>query len=53
MAIEFYKKSADQGHPFGLFNLGVCYKDGIGVAKDEKLAFEFYKKSADQGNSDA
>ena len=33
--------------------LGVCYKNGTGVAKDEKKAAELYAKAADMGNADA
>ncbi|RIB22704.1 hypothetical protein C2G38_2173226 [Gigaspora rosea] len=32
-------------------NVGNCYKDGIGIPKDEKKAFELYLKFAEGGNS--
>ncbi|RIB05077.1 kinase-like domain-containing protein [Gigaspora rosea] len=31
-------------------NLGVCYRDGIGVMKDERKAFECYKKAANMND---
>ena len=32
------------------YNLGICYKDGIGVNKDMDKAFELLNLSANQGN---
>lgn len=40
-----------KGDPVNQARLGKCYENGIGVPKDEKLAFEWYLKSAEQGNS--
>ena len=34
-------------------NLGVMYKLGLGVSKDEKQAFEWYEKAALQGHATA
>jgi hypothetical protein len=31
LGVELYKKSANQGHPQGLFNLSHCYRFGRGV----------------------
>jgi TPR repeat protein len=33
------------------YALGVCYHDGVGLAKDEKLAVYWYTKSAEQNNA--
>ncbi len=35
------------------FNLGACYEDGYGVAKNKAKAIEWYKKSAELGDKDA
>ena len=35
-AVEWYEKAAAQGYASAQYNLGVCYEDGQGVAKDEK-----------------
>lgn len=35
------------------YYLGICYKDGLGVQKNEKLSFELFTQSASQGNSKA
>ncbi|KAF0450388.1 sel1 repeat domain-containing protein [Gigaspora margarita] len=40
------------GNDAGTFNVGLCYKLGTGVEKDEKKAFEYYKKSAEMGVAD-
>ncbi|RIB10228.1 hypothetical protein C2G38_2043659 [Gigaspora rosea] len=34
----------------GIIILGNCYREGIGVDKDERKAFELYQKSAEMGN---
>jgi TPR repeat protein len=35
------------------FNLGYCYQNGFGVAKDDAEAAKWYRKSAEQGNAKA
>jgi TPR repeat protein len=37
-AVEWYRKSAAEGDACGLFNLGRCYMNGIGVELDRKAA---------------
>ncbi|HAA93983.1 MAG TPA: sel1 repeat family protein, partial [Rhodospirillaceae bacterium] len=32
------------------FNLGVMYRKGRGVAKNDKVARQWYEKAADQGH---
>ena len=46
-------KKAEAGDAKAQFNLGVCYANGNGVAKDEKEAVKWYTKSAEQGNATA
>ena len=41
--------NAEQGYAGTQYNLGVCYGNGIGVAKDEKKAVYWYTKAAEQG----
>ncbi|POG66380.1 kinase-like domain-containing protein, partial [Rhizophagus irregularis DAOM 181602=DAOM 197198] len=50
-AFELYQKAADLGNPFGINDLGYCYKNGIGTDIDKKKAFELYQKLAELGNS--
>src|SRR5207245_1373088 len=53
LAVEWYRKAAEQGYAAAQFNLGVSYAKGAGIAKDEKLAVEWYRKAAEQGDADA
>ncbi|RIA87327.1 hypothetical protein C1645_878103 [Glomus cerebriforme] len=47
-AIYWYSKAAEIGNDEAQYNLGRCYRFGIGVEKNEAKAFEYYKLSADQ-----
>ena len=50
---EGYKARAERGDPVAQFNLGNCYADGEGVAKDQVQAVSWYRKAAKQGNANA
>lgn len=51
-AVEWFKKSADQGYPGGQANLGFLYYNGIGGLKqDTQLAYEWIQKSVDQNDA--
>lgn len=39
--------------PDAQYYLGLCYENGLGVQKSEKVASELFKKSAQQGNKKA
>lgn len=39
---KWLRKAAEQLHPQGLFELGLCYEIGRGVDRDELEAFAFY-----------
>jgi TPR repeat protein len=52
-AVEWYQKSAEQGHDSAQLLLGNMYEFGKGVAKDEATAMKWYRKSAAQGNAEA
>jgi TPR repeat protein len=41
-AVELYEKAADSGSTSALFNLGICYERGDGVAKSAEKAVELY-----------
>src|ERR1035441_3068965 len=43
-----YKASAEQGDAEAQFNLGWCYDDGRGVAKDYVEAVKWYRQAAGQ-----
>lgn len=46
---DWYKVNAKEENPIVLFNLGVLYADGRGVAPDNFKAVSLYKKAADVG----
>lgn len=50
-AYYWYKKSAENGYIWGYYNVGKCYRYGVGVEKNWITAREWYKKAADMGNA--
>lgn len=48
-AVEWYRKSAEQGHATAQASLAAMYQYGRGVRKNLKQAAAWYKKSAEQG----
>ena len=52
-AVTCFVKAAEQGHPEARCNLGICYLDGLGVAKDEAEAVKWFSKAAQQENAHA
>jgi hypothetical protein len=52
-AVNWWRKSAEQGNADAQFNLGLSYDNGLGVTKDEAEAVKWYRKAAEQGNANA
>lgn len=50
-AAYWYTLSANQGHRTALCNLGLAYKEGVGVKKNLVKATEYMSKSAEMGSS--
>ena len=48
-AAYWFQKSAERGHPSGLYLLAQMYFDGLGKQMDKKIAFELHLKSANKG----
>lgn len=48
-AVEIIRKAAEQKDPFAQCLLGMCFSDGVVVAKDKQQAIEWYRKSAEKG----
>ena len=48
-----YKRQAENGDKFSQYELGNCYKDGIGTEIDTTLAVYWYMKAAEQGHESA
>ncbi len=49
----WFNEAAKKGSDVGMFNLGCCYRDGIGIDADAEQAAEWFKKSAELGYVDA
>jgi TPR repeat protein len=48
-AVEWFRKSAEQGNAVAQRLIGQCYLEGEGVEKDQAQAVEWFSKSAQQG----
>ena len=51
--INILLAAAEKGDAAAQFHLGVCYEDGLGVAKNTANAAYWYEKAVAQGNQDA
>jgi TPR repeat protein len=52
-AVEWYEKAEQEEHPAALYDLGICYYYGRGVAKNRDRAIGLWRQSAEQGFEDA
>jgi len=46
---RWFRAAAEQGDPYAQFNLGLLYKKGDGVARDDALAATWLRLAAKQG----
>ena len=53
LAVEFYKKAAEQDHTDAQYELATMYESGRCVSKDQGEALKWYKKAANRGHMDA
>ncbi len=52
-AVKWFRRAAEQNLAQAQYNLGVCYRDGDGVAKDEAEVVKWFRKAAEQNYTDA
>ena len=52
-ALRLLRPLADQGDAWAQNSLGVMYRNGQGVPKDDAQAVKWYRLAADQGNASA
>lgn len=52
-AVEWFRKSANQGNMYGQYNLGLMYRMGDGVPQDYQQALQWFSKAAKQGSAEA
>jgi TPR repeat protein len=48
-----FQTGANRGDPRSMYNLGVYYENGFGVAQDDAKAREWYEKAADKSHAGA
>jgi TPR repeat protein len=51
--VKWYEQAVDLGEVNAMHNLGLCYLNGEGVAKDSAKAYELFFKAADGGHPEA
>jgi TPR repeat protein len=49
-AVELFTRAAEQGHARAQCVLGLCFRQGRGVAQDKEKAVEWYTRAAKQGD---
>jgi TPR repeat protein len=52
-ALRLFRPLAGQGNAIAQFNLGVMYRDGLGVPQNYPEALKWFRKAADQGMANA
>ena len=52
-AARWFEKSAEEGHPYGMFKIAERYETGNGVAQDPEKAMMWYRKAAETGYAKA
>ena len=52
-AFGYFSKAADGGYPRGIYNLGLCFQDGVGAASDPSKAVGLFQKASDLGIPEA
>jgi hypothetical protein len=52
-AADHFKLSTNHNHPGGIFNLGICYEQGMGVKKNLKTARGLYEIASRLGHAKA
>jgi TPR repeat protein len=51
--LKWYRKAAEQNFAQAQYDLGLCYANGEGVAKNHVEAYKWWTLSANQTNADA
>lgn len=50
---DSFHKAAELKDPNGIYNLGMCYMNGIGCEQDPEMAIQCFKTAAEAGHPDA
>lgn len=46
---KYYLETASSNHPRAQYQVGLCYKDGLGVGRNQKRSLYYFKLSANNG----
>ena len=52
-AVRWYRKAASGGHGVAMNNLGIMYKEGLGVARNPASAVQWFRRAAVRGYASA
>ena len=52
-SVQYQYEAAKRGHAEAQRSVGYCYRNGLGVTKDEYEAVKWYRKAAEQGEATA
>ena len=52
-AVDHFRLSSNHNHPGGIFNLALCYEQGVGVKKNMKTAKRLYEIASELGHAKA
>ena len=52
-AVDCFRRAAGQGDANGLYNLGMAYARGLGMARDDAQAFACFRSAAEKGHPEA
>ena len=52
-AVRWFREAAEQGHAGAEYHLGLAYRDGCGVTKNDDEAKNWLQEAAEQGNREA
>lgn len=50
-SVEWFEKAANAGYALAQYQLGLCYKKGLGTKKNATKAFSYFLKAAEQGHA--
>ena len=48
-ALDLYRTSAGQGHAGAMYNMAMCYENGLGVPKDFTKAIKLFEEAERRG----
>jgi uncharacterized protein len=52
-ALEWYRRAAAGGNMDAMYNLGVAYRNGLGVKRNDAEAVKWYRRAAEPGHAEA